>query len=218
MKKCANRYFYVVYSGEKIGLCARVKKVMELFIGLNAGQQKDNGKEEISSIDLGTFVHKIRTLAFHDLSKLQADQNLSYDEKAEIQDEALKIAEGKKENLGNLENGSANYPSKIKNLAKAFGETFGQIMEELKSVKNGTANDTSGSQRVAYKLLCIGDHMRMEYMNDKESLAWAFQQFVANLTIYALRLDLPSKGKLQQIVVSWTVDMFAFFTSVAFLL
>jgi hypothetical protein len=60
--------------GEKVRLCARVKKVTELFIGLNSPRQgKDENKktEEIFPIFTKAFIRRIRALAFHDLVKLQ---------------------------------------------------------------------------------------------------------------------------------------------------
>jgi hypothetical protein len=121
VNKCAYRQFYTHSLSEKIGLCARVKKVTALFIGLNGGgQQKDDHKnrEEISPISMDDFTFKIWTLALHDLIKSQADQQLSFDEKIEIQDEVLKIAKPSGE--VNLENRATFYLSIRENLAKAF--------------------------------------------------------------------------------------------------
>jgi hypothetical protein len=209
--KCANWQLYGhSFGGEKKNLCARVKKVVGLFIGLNGGRQhkiKHKNGQPMSMI--GAFMLGIRTLTYHDLFKLQADQVLALDEKIEIQDEASKIASPIVEvNLPTF-NLTPFYQSIRVNWTKTFVETFGQIIEELKGVKSVGEDGIIGSQKVTYKLLCIGDDMRMKYRNGDEELAWAFQQFAANLAIYALRLDKPSQQKIQQIVASWPLGMFA---------
>jgi hypothetical protein len=199
VKICANSQFDVLSSGPKMSLCARVKKVNELFIGLNAGGQpkynNKNSEEEISPIDLGTFMHEIKTISYHDLIKLQADQKFAFDEKAEILDEVL-FSQPRTAESFNARG----------NLARAFGQIFGQIIEDLKSVKianNVGEHGTIESQKAVYKLLCIGYHMRVEYWKVEENLTWAFQQTVVNLAIHALRLDQPSQREIQQIAASW---------------
>jgi hypothetical protein len=201
MKICANRQFYVHSFVEKIGLCARVKKVTELFIGLNGGQQPNNNKngEEISSIDIFAFALIIIEMAFHDLFKLQADQKIAYDVKVEIQDEAMKIANPKRTEDKTFSLATYSQSMRV-DLAKAFGEAFGQIV-------NVGEDGTIESQKAVYKLLCIGYHMRVEYWKVEENLTWAFQQTVVNLAIHALRLDPPSQGEIQKIVASWPIGM-----------
>jgi hypothetical protein len=82
------------------------------------------------------------------------------------------------------------------------------VVELIAELRKGKLARIHNERMIVYKLLCIGQKMAGVF-NEKleEKMDWAYQQFILNLAIHALRLDRHSQWEIQQVAKSWIVDM-----------
>jgi hypothetical protein len=95
------------------------------------------------------------------------------------------------------------------NAYEAFEEKFEQIIGEFEKKQNMPGFDTARSLQIACKLHWFGKDMCDLLKNNraKEKMEWAFELFVANLTVFSFHHeDHPkrgTKGEIQKIVEKW---------------
>jgi hypothetical protein len=91
---------------------------------------------------------------------------------------------------------------------EVFIEAFGTFVDALKKGKSWVTKLTKERQKVGYKMIKIGEQIGSAFIhNERKEMAWAFQQFAANLAVCSIYVPSPVGEVIEKIVKTWPIVM-----------